>query len=92
VHEEQVVKREMKDGHEGSDEAVGKGEISTLLTSVPGLVVVGAFGADVAILVALEAALDAGAVALVKSVAEGVFDVVGGILKAVFDFLVIALF
>jgi hypothetical protein len=46
----------------------------------------------VAILVALKAALDAGAAALVESVTEGVLDVVGGVLKVVFDFLVIALF
>jgi hypothetical protein len=82
----------MKDGREGSDEAVGKGEVSTLLTSVPGLATIGTFCADVAILVALKAALDAGAAALVESVAEGVLDVVGGVVKAVFNFLVIALF
>jgi hypothetical protein len=92
VHEGQVVKREMKDGREGSDETVGKGEISTLLTSVPGLAAVGAFGADVAILVALKAALGTGAAALVESVAEGVLNVVGGVVKAVFNFPVIALF
>jgi hypothetical protein len=92
VHEGQVVKREMKDGREGSDVAVGKGEISTLLTGVPGLAAVGAFGADVAILVALKAALDAGAAALVESVVEGVLNVVSGVVKAVFNFLVIALF
>jgi hypothetical protein len=92
VHEGQSVKREMKDGRKGSDEAVGKGEVSTLLTSVPGLVTIGTFCADVAILVALKAALDAGAAALVESVAEGVLDVVGGVVKAVFNFLVIALF
>jgi hypothetical protein len=34
VHKRQSVKWEMKDGHEGSDKAVGKGEISTLLTGV----------------------------------------------------------
>jgi hypothetical protein len=92
VHEGQVVKREMRDEREGSDEAAGKGEISTLLTSVPGLAAVGAFGTDVAILVALKAAFDTGAAALVESVAEGVLNVVGGVVKAVFNFLVIALF
>jgi hypothetical protein len=59
---------------------------------MPGLAAVGAFGTDVAILVALKAAFDAGAAALVESVAEGVLDVVGGVVKAVFDFLVIVLF
>jgi hypothetical protein len=83
VHEGQVAKRERRDEREGSDKAAGKGEISTLLTSVPGLAAVGAFGADVAILVALKAAFDAWAVALVESVAEGVLDVVGGVVKAV---------
>jgi hypothetical protein len=78
--------------HEGSDESVGKGEISTLLTIVPGLVAIGALCADVAILVAFEAALDAGAAALVESVAEGVLNVVGGVLEAVLDVLVVALF
>jgi hypothetical protein len=92
VHEGQSVKREMEDGHEGSDEAAGNGEISTLLTSVPGLAAVGTFSADVAILVALEAVLDAGAAALVEPVTEGVLNVIGGVLKVVFDFLVIALF
>jgi hypothetical protein len=82
----------MRDKHEGSDEAAGKGEISTLLTSMPGLAAVGAFSADVAILVALETVLNAGAVALVESVMEGVLNVVSSVLKAVFDFLMIALF
>jgi hypothetical protein len=59
---------------------------------VPGLAAVGAFGVDVAILVALKAVFDTGAAALVESVAKGVLDVVGGIVKAVFDFLVIVLF
>jgi hypothetical protein len=63
VHEGQVVKREMKDGREGSDVAVGKGEISTLLTGVapvPGVIADGAMGMDVAHLVALVAALIGG--------------------------------
>ena len=63
MHEGQSVKREMKDGHEGSDEAVGKGEISTLLTSVAPvlrMVANGAVGADVAHLVALVAVLIGG--------------------------------
>jgi hypothetical protein len=63
VHEGQSVKREMKDGCEGSDEAVGKGEISTLLTSVavvPGALANGALGTDVAHLVALVTALVGG--------------------------------
>ena len=63
MHEGQVVKRKMKDGHEESDEAAGKGEISTLLTGVvPVLRVVanGAVGTDVAHLVALVAALVGG--------------------------------
>jgi hypothetical protein len=63
VHEGQSAKREMKDGHEGSDEAVGKGEISTLLTSaahVPGALANRALGADVTNLVALVAALVGG--------------------------------
>jgi hypothetical protein len=63
VHEGQSVKREMKDGHKGSDKAAGKGKISTLLTSVvhvPGVLADGALGADVANLVALVAALVGG--------------------------------
>jgi hypothetical protein len=60
VHEGQVVKRERKAEHEGSDEAVGKGEISTLLTNVPGTLPDGALGADVAHFVALVAALVGG--------------------------------
>ena len=63
MHEGQVAKHKMKDGHKESDEAAGKGEISTLLTSVaPVLRVVanGAVGVDVAHLVALVAALVGG--------------------------------
>jgi hypothetical protein len=92
VHEEQSAKREMKDGREGSSEAVGKGEISTLLTGVPGLATVRALGADVAVLVTFEASLDAGAATLVELVTEGVLDVVGIVLEAVLDVLVVALF
>ena len=92
MHEEQSAKREMKDGREGSGEAVGKGEISTLLTGVPGLATVRALGADVAVLVTFEASLDAGAATLVELVTEGVLDVVGIVLEAVLDVLVVALF
>ena len=92
MHEGQLVKQEMKDGHEGSDETVGKGEISTLLTMVPGLAAIGALCTDVAMLVAFEAALDAGAAALMESIAEGVLDVVSGVLKVVLNVLVIVLF
>jgi hypothetical protein len=60
VHKGQSVKREMKDRHEESDVAAGKGEISTLLTSVPGTVAAGALGADVAHFVALVAVLVSG--------------------------------
>jgi hypothetical protein len=60
VHEEQVVKREMRDEHEGSDEAVGKGEISTLLMNVPGTLPGGALGTDMTHFVALVAALVGG--------------------------------
>src|ERR1700679_520347 len=86
------MKREMRDEREGSDESVGKGEISTLLTIVPGLAAIGALCADVAMLVAFEAALDAGAAALVEVIAEGVLNVVSGVLEAVLDVLVVALF
>ena len=92
MHEGQVVKREMRDERKGSDESVGKGEISTLLTIVPGLAAIGALCVDVAMLVAFEAALDAGAAALVESVAEGVLNVVSGVLEAVLNVLVVALF
>ena len=63
MHEGQSVKREMKDGREGSDEAASKGEISTLLTivaPVPGALANGALGVDVAHLVALVTALVGG--------------------------------
>jgi hypothetical protein len=92
VHEEQSTKREMKDGREGSSEVVCKGEISTLLTGVPGLATVRALSTDVAMLVTFEAPLDAGAAALVELVTEGVFNAVGVILKAVLDVLVVVLF
>jgi hypothetical protein len=82
----------MKDGREGSSEAVGKGEISTLLTSVPGLAMVRALGADVAVLVTFEAPFDAGVTALMELVTDGVLDVVGVVLKAILDVLVVALF
>src|ERR1700677_1164260 len=82
----------MRDECEESDESVGKGEISTLLTIVPGLAAIGALCADVAMLVAFEAALDAGAAALMESVTEGVLNVVGGVLEVVLDVLVVALF
>src|SRR6202453_1232545 len=82
----------MRDECEESDESVGKGEISTLLTIVPGLAVIGTLCADVAMFVAFEAALDTGAAALVESVTEGVLNVVGGVLEAVLDILVVALF
>jgi hypothetical protein len=60
VHEGQVVKWKMRDEREGSDETVGKGEISTLLTNVPGTLPGGALGVDVAHFVALVAALVGG--------------------------------
>jgi hypothetical protein len=60
VHEEQVVKREMRDECEGSNETAGKGEISTLLVSVPGTFPGGALGTDVAHFVALVAVLVGG--------------------------------
>ena len=63
MHEGQVAKREMRDECEESDEAVGKGEISTLLTSaahIPGAFANRALGADVTNLVALVAALVGG--------------------------------
>jgi hypothetical protein len=91
VHEEQSRKREMKAGHEGSHEC-GKGEISTLLTSVPGLATVGAFSADVAMLVALEAPLDAGAMALMEASTDVVLSAVGVILEAVLHVVVVVLF
>ena len=92
MHEGQVVKRKMRDEREGSNESVGKGEISTLLTIVPGLAAIGALCADVAMLVAFEAALDAGAAALVEVIAEGVLNVVSGVLEVVLNVLVVALF
>ena len=63
MHEGQVVKREMRDERERSDEAAGKGEISTLLAimaPVPGVLANGALGVDVAHLVALVTALVGG--------------------------------
>ena len=57
MHEGQVTKRKMRDERERSDETAGKGEISTLLASVPGTFPDGALGADVAHFVALVAAL-----------------------------------
>jgi hypothetical protein len=60
VHKGQVVKRKRRDKHKGSDEAVGKGEISTLLTNVPGTLPDGALGTDMTHFVALAAALVGG--------------------------------
>jgi hypothetical protein len=60
VHEGQVVKQEMRDEREWSNEAVGKGEISTLLTNVPGTLPDGALGTDMTHFVALVAALVGG--------------------------------
>jgi hypothetical protein len=85
------MRREMKAGHEGSHEC-GKGEISTLLMSVPGLATIGAFSTDVAMLVALEAPLDAGAMALMEASTDVVFGAIGVILETVFHVVVVALF
>jgi hypothetical protein len=86
----------MKDGHEGSDEAAGKGEISTLLTSIPGTLAAGALGMNVAHFVALVAALVSGEGdvwlgALMELVVEGVLNAIGGGLKMFFSQLTVVL-